>query len=86
MDTCQNIYVVSIDVEEPSLASTSVQLLQDKQKLARSSSIILAHAWRYSSALTSLEENRALFDQGHPLLEPIMHHYEVFSAKTPENP
>ena len=44
--------------------------------------LTLAH--RYPSALISLEEDRALFDQGHTLLEPTIHHHEVLFDAAPE--
>ena len=36
--------------------------------------------------LTSLEEHRALFGQGRPLLEPAIHPHEVFTTTTPDKP
>ena len=44
----------------------------------------LTLVWSHPYALTSLEEHRAFFDQGRPLLEPTIHHHEVFSTITPE--
>ena len=41
MDTRKNIYVVDIDTKDPSLPSTAIQLLRDKEKLAISSSVSL---------------------------------------------
>ena len=37
----------------------------------------------YLSSLTTLEEHRNLFNQGHPILEPEIWHHEVFSTTTP---
>ena len=69
---------------EPSVASTAVQLIRDKKKRARSSSVTITLACIHPSTLTSLEENRAFFDQGRPLLEPDTHYHEVFSTTTPD--
>ena len=55
IDTRRKIYVVAIDNEEPSLASTSVQLIQYKQKCAISSSVMITLSWRHTSAIASLE-------------------------------
>ena len=85
INTYRNIYVVSIENEDPSLTTTVIQLLQDKQKCARSSLVLITLAWRRLSALTSLEEQRALFDQSRPILEPTFHHHEVFSTTTLRN-
>ena len=71
---------------EPSVASTAVQLIRDKQKRARSSSVTNTLARRHLSIITSLEENRAFFDQGRPLLEPEIHHHEFLSTTTPDKP
>ena len=66
MDTRRKIYVVAIDYNDPSLASTDVQLIQDKQKRSRYSSVIITLAQRHPSAITSIEEHHALFNQGLP--------------------
>ena len=71
---------------EPSVASTVVQLIRDKQKRAISSSVTITLDQRHPSTLTSLEENRAFFDQGLPLLEPDTHHHEFLSTTTPDKP
>ena len=42
------------------------------------SSMMLTLAWRHPYALTSLEKHRSLFDQCRPLLEPTVHHHDVF--------
>ena len=76
MNTCRNSYVVAIDNEYPSLAYSSVQLLCDKQKRSRSSSVRLTLDRSHLSTLTSLEEHCTFFDQCGPLLEPtICHHF-----------
>ena len=86
MDTLQNIYVVAIDNEEPAIATTAVQLLQDKQKCVRSSSVMTTIDWQRPYVITYFEEHRALFDQGCPILEPDLHHHEVFSTNNPDKP
>ena len=68
MDDHENIYVVSIDNEDPSLASTAIQLLPDKQKRYRSSSVMLTLSERHPYKLTTLEEHFALFEQWYTLL------------------
>ena len=66
INTHRNIYVLSIDNEDPSLASTDVQLLQDKQKCTIYFSVTITLDPIYTSALTSLEEHLSLFDQVRP--------------------
>ena len=86
MYTRRTIYVASIFNDEPALVKTDVQVLPDKQKRARSSSVMITLSQRHPSALTSLEEQRALFDQCRNLLEPAIHHHEALSTKTPDKP
>ena len=66
INTHRNIYVLSIDNEDPSLASTDVQLIQDKQKCTISFSVTLTLNPRHKSALPSFEEHLSLFDQVRP--------------------
>ena len=82
MGTFPNNYVLAIDNEENDLTTTAVQLICDKQKRAKSSSVTITLAWRRPSALTSIEEYHAFFDQVQTLLEPVIHHHEVFSVTT----
>ena len=63
MDARINLYVLAIDNEDPSLESTDVQIIQDRKRLARSSSKMLALARMHPSVLTPLEEHRSFFDQ-----------------------
>ena len=84
MDTCCNIYMLAICNKEPVLATTAIQSLQDKKKLARSSSIMIALAQRHPSGLTSFEEHHAFFDQVLTLLEPAIQHNEVFYNNPPD--
>ena len=83
MNARRNVYVVAIYNENPSLSSSDVQILWDKQKRARSSSVVISLFRRYPSALPSLDKHRAFFDQVIPLLEPNIRHHGVFSAITP---
>ena len=55
MNTHRNIYLVSIYNEDPSLASSSLQLIWDKQKQAISASVVITLARKNPYALTSLE-------------------------------
>ena len=77
IDSFRKVYVVSVENEDTSLASSAVQLLRDKKR-AISSDVILTLAWMHPYALISLEENCALFEQFHILLEPSIRHHEVF--------
>ena len=86
MDALRNIYIVSLNNDDTSLASTAVQLIRDKQKRAISSSVILTLAQRHPYALTSLEKIRAIFEQGRFLLEPTIRYHEVFYTIIPEKP
>ena len=61
MDNHQNIYILPIEYEEHPLASSSIQIIQVKQKIARYSSVMLTLVQRHSSALTFLEEHRIFF-------------------------
>ena len=77
--------MVAIDNEDPSLAFSAVQLLQDKNK-SISSSVMLTLYRAHSSAIISLEEHCAFFDQGRPLKEPTIRHHEFFPTIIPEKP
>ena len=55
MDNLSNNYVIAIDNEDPSLDTTDVQRIQDKQKGSISSSVIITDTQQRPSALTSLK-------------------------------
>ena len=86
MDFHRNFCVVYIDNEDNSLQYYASQILRDKQKRSRSSSLTLTLDWRHSYTLNSLEEHRAFFDQYRLLLEPTFCQHEVLPTITTEEP
>ena len=86
MDNFWNIYVASIENIEPSIASSSIQLIWDKQKRARSSSAMPNLARRHPYALKSLEVHRALFDKCRLLLDTTTYHNKVLSTIKSDKP
>ena len=69
-----NIYLVAVVNKDPNLSTIDVQLLTDKKKRSRYSSVKITLSLRCPSALTSLKEHRAFFDQGRTILEPAINH------------
>ena len=86
MDISRDIYVASIDNEEPALSETAVQILQNRQKITTAFSANITFSQQHNSSLTYLKEHHAFFDQGRPILDPSSHHHEVFPTTTLEEP
>ena len=82
MYTYRDIYVIYTDNEEPSLDDKCVIILRYGGKCARTSSINCTLSRHFPSSINSIEENQVLFYQGHPILEPAIHHHGVFTTTT----
>ena len=68
---------------KPTIVETTVQLLQDNKKSTTISPTKLTLSKCHHSSLTTVEEHRSFFYEGHTITEPIIHHYKVFSTTIP---
>ena len=86
IDACKDVHIMAVNSQEPALVTSAVQLLKEHQKHARTSPDHLALARCRPSAITSLQEHHAFFDQDQPLIQPTMTNHKVFSTVKLDEP
>ena len=77
---------VAINNNKHALVETYVQLLKENIKYTTTSAIKITLSRLLPSPLTTLEEHIAFFEQDRPIIDPAIHHHEVFYATTPVEP
>lgn len=82
----QNIFIVVIDNEEPILAKTASDLLQQAHAPKSSTTIKLVFAPRLALVTTDLEMHHAFFDMGRLIYQPLINIYEIKCDKCQKVP
>ena len=62
----------------------SVKILQYKYIASKHSTVNINLNRRHMSTFTNLDDHKYLFDQCHPIIEPVIRHREVLCSTTPE--